>query len=208
MALCDTVTSWKVATAQLQPSRERPDSACPHRRSASDATCHNSQAVAACPCPTLSCRLVRFTPRTHQRKRASSRALCASSRLENAASTRKPLGSLGNAGLLNRSPTKCGRIVEAIDEESQVGVLLHCPKRNRFRTSSQLPLAMLRLPEPTSLTIRLAFSDQAALINSSPGPTPDPSIIPQAQPQNFHQTASSIISQAQPQNFHQTSASR
>jgi hypothetical protein len=152
MTLSDTVTFWKAATAQFQPSRERPDFACPHRRSASDATCHNSQAAAACPCPTLSCRLARFTPRTRQRKRALSRALCASSRLENAASTRKPLGSLGNADLLNHSPTKCGRIVEAIGEQSRV-----------VWTSSQLPLAMLRLPESISLTSGLAFSDQAVL---------------------------------------------
>jgi hypothetical protein len=60
---------------------------------------------------------------------------------------------LGNAGLLNYSPTKCRRIVEAIGEPSQVGVLLHCPKRNRFWTSSQLPLAMLRLPESTLLLL-------------------------------------------------------
>jgi hypothetical protein len=40
-------------------------------------------------------------------------------------------------GLLSHSLTKFRRIVEEIDEESQVGVLLHCPKRNRFRTSSQ-----------------------------------------------------------------------
>jgi hypothetical protein len=60
--LSDTVTFSQVATAQLQLSRERPGSACPHPRSASDARCHNSQAAAAFPCPNFSCRLVRSTP--------------------------------------------------------------------------------------------------------------------------------------------------
>jgi hypothetical protein len=101
--------------------------------------------------------------------------------------------------LLSHSPTKCRRIVKEIGEQSQVGVLLHCPKRNWFWASSQLPLAILRIPESTLLLLPAGSPSQTEPSSHQFIPRPHtrsihniPSAVSEL-PSNFSTSAKTVI---------------